>query len=464
MIAWHPLFASPYESPWCVAQKLAWLNVCNAPAALSSIARRKVSPSPFSSTGIRNFNDMSWWGALLGAAAPTEAGSNLFAAGSALLGNEAEQQFLSIAGLLLNDQLSLCIPCIRSGYHSVVHQLAGLARCPIHDTPLHDHCLQCHRPLGPYVLGSHNGFRCVNCDAPFLRNDDLPLPTARGAAIKRNAIGPLVAWIERTLPQVQHPLGKGVVLGRWSDGTMEAVDLSAALLPLLTQIERCPLEDRYLVDAVPQLAIRAAPSQPMQMIRDAWSVYGQVALTVSAADKWLRANVLRNHVDCFTRGARFLWGDREYLGFHPEFCRYGYAFALWGARVYEWLKGVKAIAEVRSTKLIIDTRLLRRQLLSSYRFALNGVELLCEMHAQDNKPAYDVAWSSGCLERLFDFWISLGGSQSDSSLLEPCNVVFLARPPRPEPFCDHGEMLDAIWESRRLMHERAERRRAASHG
>ncbi|MBD8898552.1 hypothetical protein [Rhodanobacter sp. DHG33] len=254
------------------------------------------------------------------------------------------------------------------------------------------------------------------------------------------------------------------MFGRWKDGTMQAVSLRAAMLPLLTQIEPCPLNSNYLVDPVPQLAIRTVPSPLTPSTDDTWFVYEQAARNVSRVDRWLRAKVVGEHFYCYEHGARRLWGDREYLSFHPEFCRHGYAFSLWCGRAYSWLKWVKEIADGSlKQKLSIDMRMLRRQLLSSYHFAFNGIELLCEMDAQDDAPLFDAAWSSGCLERNFDAWTMLHDSGANTYRLRPCNVAFVARPLLPEPFCDHGEMMRDLWANRRRMSEMAEMRRASSH-
>jgi len=444
MISWHPRFAAPWESPWSLAQKLAWLNASEVPDILSSVVGHRVSASPSSS--VRTFNDTRWWEAWLDPRDPSEGAADRFWAGRALLGGEDGKRFRALAARLFSSELRLCRACIRTGYHSIVHQLDGLVRCPIHGTALTDTCPACHHSLGSYTVGRHRGFRCRHCDASFLGDDELPPPSARDTHTHEHALSPLVAWIGRTLPQLLLPWKREVMFGRWGNGAMHAVSLAAALLPLLAQIEPCPLESTYLVPPVPQLRFRPCPSEPPSNLAS-WYAYERAANVLSATDAWLRDAVVGEHLECYKRGARYLWCDREYAAFRPEFCRHGYAFALWRSRADDWLNWARDVACARDVRLAIDPEALKGRLVSAYYSALNGVELLCELYAQNEESLFDTVLRAGCLERRTDPWTMLEHDGSPSCYLTSCNVTFAARPSAPEPFCDHGAMRDAEWAS-----------------
>lgn len=63
MISWKTCFSEPYESAWCTAQKLAWLQASYATDALSAVAGRPIRASP--SLRKRDFYDLTWWKTLL---------------------------------------------------------------------------------------------------------------------------------------------------------------------------------------------------------------------------------------------------------------------------------------------------------------------------------------------------------------------------------------------------------------
>jgi hypothetical protein len=124
---------------------------------------------------------------------------------SVLLGSDLDQRFRSLATPLTASDLRVCGTCIREGYHSTVDQLAGLVRCSVHGELLGETCLQCNKPLGPYAVARHRGFRCRHCDAPFLSDDQLPMPSEICDLSKRN---PNVFY-EMGLA---HMLGKDVIM------------------------------------------------------------------------------------------------------------------------------------------------------------------------------------------------------------------------------------------------------------
>lgn len=65
--------------------------------------------------------------------------------------------------------LRWCSECLQHAYHSFGHQLIGLIRCPLHDSPMRHGCPNCGFTL-PVHLQFHEGCRrnCMHCHEPIL--------------------------------------------------------------------------------------------------------------------------------------------------------------------------------------------------------------------------------------------------------------------------------------------------------
>lgn len=62
-----------------------------------------------------------------------------------------------------------CRRCVKDGYHSVVHQLNRVGKCPVHDLELNDTCQECGERT-PYRLNARlldSPYRCSHCRKPY---------------------------------------------------------------------------------------------------------------------------------------------------------------------------------------------------------------------------------------------------------------------------------------------------------
>lgn len=67
-------------------------------------------------------------------------------------------------GLLFFKGLRYCRACLDFGYHSILYQHVGLARCPLHLTPFDDSCPQCHRVIIPtFDSALEHPYECSTC-------------------------------------------------------------------------------------------------------------------------------------------------------------------------------------------------------------------------------------------------------------------------------------------------------------
>lgn len=65
--------------------------------------------------------------------------------------------------------LRYCKLCLRGGYHSVVHQLNRVGKCPFHEIEVSDICHECGERT-PYRLNArllNTPYRCANCRAQY---------------------------------------------------------------------------------------------------------------------------------------------------------------------------------------------------------------------------------------------------------------------------------------------------------
>ena len=226
---------------------------------------------------------------------------------------------------------------------------------------------------------------------------------------------------------------------------MQAVSLEAALLPLLTTIEPCPLASAYLIPPVTQLKVRLPSSQTAPEPIDASVSHTRLSDVVSVTRDWLRDTDIGEHYDCYQHGGAHLWFDRDRLAFRPEFCRRAYAFSLWQSRTHELLSEIRDASCFPGRRMAIDPVELRVRLISSYHAALNNVELLFAMYDQGNASLVEAVLNTGCLERGWDAWTRLEDADERTKRLVSCTVVFVARPETTELFCDRGAMVRATW-------------------
>jgi len=68
--------------------------------------------------------------------------------------------------ILRSEKIRYCLDCIRSQYHSEIHQLLLFDKCPIHNTNLSSTCCHCGEDLGKYKIDFSSvgaGLRCHSC-------------------------------------------------------------------------------------------------------------------------------------------------------------------------------------------------------------------------------------------------------------------------------------------------------------
>ncbi|WP_449428605.1 hypothetical protein [Rhodanobacter umsongensis] len=101
------------------------------------------------------------------------------------------------------DRVHWCEDCLKCGYHFFGHQLVGLARCPLHDTPMRCGCPNCEFVLpmrSRFTLECREPLRnCVHCHQSILSvNASFKWPkTSRFLQLEREVLRRFVYWAQR---------------------------------------------------------------------------------------------------------------------------------------------------------------------------------------------------------------------------------------------------------------------------
>ena len=455
MISWSVAFSGRYDSPWCITQKLAWLNATSPRAILNDIAKRPIQGNSFRS--VRSFTDLRWWGDVQAEIArdpPGHTASDRLKAANALIVTEELAAFLTLGSPLMSDSLRICPTCVSEGYHSVVHQLAGLERCPIHRRKIVEHCPACRRSLGVYAVGGTCGFGCSSCGKSLLKENDLPPCSQKLLAHELRYIAPLVKWISRTLPCVSVPWNRkfrNIAFAHPIARKVQPISLQAALFHTLTEIEACPLDKTFLGPAVPQLRVILEPkkSRSRSATESCESSWNTAKRVISETEAWLENNMLGEHQKCYEKGGSLMsWGrlDHWHLGFHPNFCVTAYAFVLWSARAHQLLETFGLSSFVRGPIDLDDGSDLRRRLISSYHYCLHSLDLLRSLYWEGDNAAFRKILDCDLLDLAHDPWIQFDDrALGDKTLrkLSRNDVYFAARDADQEVFCDHFECFEA---------------------
>ena len=78
------------------------------------------------------------------------------------------KDFLNVPqpSLQLQTQIRICTDCASQGVHLVFHQLPSFIACPLHLTPLIEHCPQCNRGLGNCIYNEYSAANsATQCDS-----------------------------------------------------------------------------------------------------------------------------------------------------------------------------------------------------------------------------------------------------------------------------------------------------------
>lgn len=164
---WDVSQCFPFESIWSYLQKFTILNACGARDIQREfgIANKRQHPQNWSDRD----RDLHGWGALDPSVVKNSLHLSDLQIRTAQTTNYIRPEEVRV---LASRSLRYCPFCIRTGFHTPVHQLLITPKCPIHNEPLQNVCIRCGKPTSPYNLSRQsfcNPYGCAECGAVWLQ-------------------------------------------------------------------------------------------------------------------------------------------------------------------------------------------------------------------------------------------------------------------------------------------------------
>lgn len=461
MIAWASDFAAGYDSPWSLIQKLSWLN-CTPAADILKAAGIVIAPSSRSALVKRRCDEVDWLGPR---SASTESGLTTQAHRFVLdvKANFARSEFSRPLPIPLHAGLRLCPICIRAGYHSVAHQLVGLARCPFHGAQLTSVCPKCSRWLPEYAVGDiWPAYSCPGCHGSWLANADrLPRVPPEWKVHEAKTIGTVVKWA-RELSQVTIQ-GLDALREGWWFRTSTTDDTAKVAYPeariwVFHDLCPFPLGAAYLGQRPLGLVLR--PSRGCRRMQR-WNHASPATPHRDSPERafavvrhYLAQRRLVAHQQCIADAQKALVRTRmqgeDVFEFNRDICPVGYAYVLWCARLdnyVRWFRKVPIWEWGRISLRPAQQLSLELPLLNSFVGSLHQTVLLQAL--VKNHDSFSRGVASGVLYSDYDSWLPdpLLAGRNNIPAVNAAQVAIALEPADglSELRCDHGRAM-AAWE------------------
>ncbi|MFS0728313.1 hypothetical protein [Paenibacillus sp. 1P07SE] len=246
------------------------------------------------------------------------------------------------------NHLHFCLDCMKTGFHSILHQFKLLHNCPFHLNPMHSTCPECHTMI-PYELSDkyfQAPFVC-NCGYSFM-DFNSPYHMEWGKVLSEHVQDPVVCqWL--TLKEEDKMSLKRVHFYPHNNPEHNPTLLSFLLDTINTPHTKdrkrnvkkscSPITQRADRDIS---GVRASDNTNMLAISN-WVAletnqrHGSISktlsdltissnLTMKSISSYLRKTVLTNHKSCIKRFVRI---SKEIGADHPPVCPFAYAYVMW---------------------------------------------------------------------------------------------------------------------------------------
>ena len=464
MINWMREYADGFDSPWGLLQKLSWLNCTPAAVLLKAIG---LVPPGMTLRAVSNLPCGSFDWLAHGTGTDSSAGLDhpatvqCFAADlrRCLAHNGLDKCDRPIS---LHNTLRLCPLCIEKGYHSVVHQLQGLARCPIDGMPLIDTCPKCGASLPRFTVGNiRTAFSCEHCKSTWLADAGAlfrSVPWWRTR--ERETVGAVVKWVRELWPfeyRVQNALAlqPGWRLCTSMEEAAAGIPYAAARVWMFHALHSFPLDLALLAPYPVGFSIRPLLRSELKRASGACSGYAGFSPKhiVDGVSRYLSQLVLKEHRGCIIDARYVLFrfhSEYEYhYSFHPYLCPVGYAFAIWQTRVYDYMRSLRRTCSFERREWFhvapAQQAWLRLALLNSFLGTLHQV-ILMQITKQYGICEFEEVVAE-TLRTGYDPWVGpvFNGTDARIPLLEPGRMVVALEPGGLLKMakCDHGRAREA---------------------
>lgn len=341
--AWTRRWVQPYESTFSWLQKYAWVNLADAHEILRDLFGRHSPNAPHARADLA----CGMWIDEKKVSPPP--GLPLREGLLSLYGRHWPPRLARHAG-----PLRFCESCLRDGYHSMLFQIEGLARCPLHDVALLSQCPHCGSPTVPFGLQTESfatPFHCFQCRGALAKPFDprrWSLPSSTAHETER-ALGGLDVWLRKLSQYVslcsdEAPLAQLKFQGVWTESS-EVVwfDIARHVVPF-------PLPARFAVDSRRPLTYRFSRTRRVSQSKAkacAWQLAPNVRHSIyRSIRQHLLRTWLKSHRGCVRQAranvlSRTIMSRREILH-HPMGCPMAKAFVRWDLQYEEYVQDLRA--------------------------------------------------------------------------------------------------------------------------
>lgn len=341
---WRTDWVNRYESSYSLLSKFAHLNGLGLQQLVTLFVRRE--PRGKVTTARHSGIDLISMGVISASALSTHAQlSGLQVQQASLEGSWDKGMYPWTA------DFRFCPACLAACYHSTLHQLVFLAKCPAHNRRLQTHCPQCHAVM-PYRLTAAvaaNPFCCPHCELPwapalFEKAKGYPLlhqrhverlsKTWKVLSGDRRRFGVLVNC--STHPAFARDLENGHQLALMARRREEFFSFLARLDRAVAQdAAQLHMDDQDLLQLHSgPMASHAGhgPAEKDTKITRPWfendSKFWSVLPVYKAICRHFLHHVVASHRDCIAATVRHLWWHMEGRASEP-ICPVAYAFVMW---------------------------------------------------------------------------------------------------------------------------------------
>lgn len=266
-------WTSHHEGPYTRAAKLAILNVLSANDLCQTLFGKPVLQS----------RAVPLHGRSLLAGAWLQRGSSVCVLAEPI----AEHAMDRICGhwatrIASDERLRYCPRCMDNGFQSVVYQIDGIERCPLHGEPLLDTCVHCGAPTPAYAVTNESmshPLRCPRC-AQFYSAAWTPShPISFWKAPKNDGpIASIYTWLKRlSIARIEWP-----ELAMWEPdpcSTSARSDLRKAVFDVLVKLLPLELEKSQRPSkVVVHTCSRSVRMGPNYCVRDSDEAHARVPI------------------------------------------------------------------------------------------------------------------------------------------------------------------------------------------
>lgn len=256
---------------------------------------------------------------------------------------------------LSHEKLRYCQQCLRHGYQSPLHQVAGLSFCPIHGEPLTSECPACHCPSPRYGLDSDSfttPFHCHSCGAPLAGSFDPALffDISKLRKEAQLAFCPIEKWLHKLdSSPYRWPLWHKepdlwfsellLIKPRHTNAQLQAFDIARRLVPLTLRRSVCEKPSRLV-------RILVIPERKEEVRLDRYSIFPEnssascaIKATYKAIRRYLFKRYAHQHKRCIPNPNLILGIGRPHgndvVDFFSPACIVASSFILWRLRAEE---------------------------------------------------------------------------------------------------------------------------------